>query len=178
MSELTTTARPYARAIFELADESKTLSDWSESLSFMGIIASNDDVRAVLDNPKLTRQGAADVFVQLCDEKLDDKAVNLVKQLADNNRLSILPAISSLYEEMKDEAEGAIEATVTSAKKLEKKEQKDIAKALKKRLGRDVKITTVIDESILGGAIIRAGDLVIDGSIQGRLRSMTQVLNG
>ena len=178
MSELTTTARPYARAIFELADESKTLNDWSEFLSFMGTVASNDDVRAVLDNPKLTRQGAADVFVQLCDEKLDDKAVNLVKQLANNNRLSILPAISSLYEEMKDEAEGAIEATVTSAKKLTKKEQEDIAKALKKRLGRDVKITTVIDESILGGAIIRAGDLVIDGSIQGRLRSMTQVLSG
>lgn len=178
MSELTTTARPYARAIFELADENKTLSDWSASLSFMGTVASNDDVRAVLDNPKLTRQGAADVFVQLCDEKLDNKAVNLVKQLADNNRLSILPAISSLYEEMKDEAEGAIEATVTSAQELTEKEQKDIARALKKRLGRDVKIITEIDDSILGGAIIRAGDLVIDGSIQGRLRSMTQVLNG
>ena len=178
MSELTTTARPYARAVFELASESKTLAEWSTALAFMGAVSANDDVRAVLDNPKLTRQDTADVFVQLCDEKLDDKAVNLVKQLAENSRLSILPEIASLYEALKDEAEGAIEAHVTSAKKLTKKEQEAIAKALKKRLGRRVKITTKIDKSILGGAIIRAGDLVIDGSIQGRLRSMTQALSG
>jgi len=178
MSELTTTARPYARALFELASESKTLADWSTSLAFMSAVSANDGVRAVLDNPKLTRQGAADVFIQLCDERLDDKAVNLVKQLAENSRLRILPEIASLYEALKDEAEGAIEAYVTSAKKLTKKEQTAIAKALKKRLGRDVKITTKVDTSILGGAIIRAGDLVIDGSIQGRLRSMTQVLGG
>lgn len=178
MSELTTTARPYARAIFELANENNTLADWSNSLAFMGVVAANDDVRAALNNPKLTRQDTADVFVQLCDEKLDDKAVNLVTQLAENSRLSILPDIASLYEALKDEAEGAIEALVTSAKKLTKKEQESIAKALKKRLGRDVKITTKVDKSILGGAIIRAGDLVIDGSIQGRLRSMTQALSG
>lgn len=178
MSELTTTARPYARAVFELANENKTLADWSASLAFMGAVSANDDVRAVLDNPKLTRQDTADVFVQLCDNRLDDKAINLVKQLADNSRLSILPEIASLYEVLKDDAEGAIEALVTSAKKLTKKEQEAIAKALKKRLGRDVKITAKVDQSILGGAIIRAGDLVIDGSIQGRLRSMTQVLSG
>ncbi|HHL19563.1 MAG TPA: F0F1 ATP synthase subunit delta [Thiothrix sp.] len=178
MSELTTTARPYARAVFELASESKTLTEWSTTLAFMAAIAANDDVRAVLDNPKLTRQDAADVFIELCDKKLDDKAVNLVKQLAENGRLSLLPEIASLYEALKDEAEGAIEAHVTSARKLTKKEQEAIAKALKKRLGRRVKITTKIDKSILGGAIIRAGDLVIDGSIQGRLRSMTQALSG
>ena len=178
MSELTTTARPYARAVFELASENKTFADWSASLAFMGAVSANDDVRAVLDNPKLTRQDTADVFIQLCDEKLDDKAINLVKQLADNGRLSILPEIASLYEVLKDDAEGAIEALVTSAKKLTKKEQGAIANALKKRLGREVRITTKVDKLILGGAIIRAGDLVIDGSIQGRLRSMTQVLNG
>ncbi len=178
MSELTTTARPYARALFELANESKTLTDWSAALAFMSTVSANDDVRAVLNNPKLTRQDAANVFIQLCDEQLDNKAVNLVKQLAENSRLSILPEIASLYEALKDEAEGAIEAHVTSAKKLTKKEQAAIAQALKKRLGREVKITTKVDASILGGAIIRAGDLVIDGSIQGRLRSMTQVLSG
>lgn len=178
MSELTTTARPYARAIFELANDSNTLAEWSESLAFMGAVAANDDVRAALDNPKLTRQDTADVFSKLCDEKLDDKAMNLVTQLAENSRLSILPEIASLYEVLKDDAEGAVEAHVTSAKKLTKKEQQAIAKALKKRLGREVKITTGIDQSILGGAIIRAGDLVIDGSIQGRLRSMTQALSG
>ena len=148
------------------------------AISLIITFSANDDVRAVLNNPKLTRQDAANVFIQLCDEQLDNKAVNLVKQLAENSRLSILPEIASLYEALKDEAEGAIEAHVTSAKKLTKKEQAAIAQALKKRLGREVKITTKVDASILGGAIIRAGDLVIDGSIQGRLRSMTQVLSG
>lgn len=178
MSELTTTARPYARAIFELANDAGSLTEWSETLAFMGAIVSNDDVRALLDNPVMTKQSAADAVVKLCDGKLDDKAINLVKQLAEYDRLEVLPEISTLYEVMKDEAEGVIEAVVTSAQELTDEEKDAIATALKKRLGRDVKVTTVIDESIMGGAIIRAGDLVIDGSIQGRLQNITQSLVG
>jgi F-type H+-transporting ATPase subunit delta len=178
MSELTTTARPYAKAIFELANEAGTLTDWSETLAFLGAVVSNDDVRVLLDDPKMTKQSAANAVITLCDGKLDDKAENLVKQLAEYDRLEVLPEISVLYETMKDEAEDVIEAVVTSAKKLTKKETEAIAKALKKRLDREVKITTKIDKSVLGGAIIRAGDLVIDGSIQGRLQNITQSLVG
>ena len=178
MSELTTTARPYARALFELASDADNLTEWSETLAFMGAIVSHDDVRALLDDPKMTKQSAAAAIIKLCDGKLDDKAENLVKQLAEYDRLEVIPEISALYEVMKDDAEGVVEAIVTSAKKLTKKEQEAIAKALKKRLRRDVKITTKIDKSILGGAIIRAGDLVIDGSIQGRLQNISQSLIG
>lgn len=178
MSELTTTARPYARAIFELANDAGSLTEWSETLAFLGAVVSHDDVRILLDNPKMTKQSAADAVIKLCDSKLDDKAENLVKQLAEYDRLEALPEISTLYEVMKDDAEDVIEAVVTSAQKLTKEETDAIAKALKKRLGRDVKITTKIDKSVLGGAIIRAGDLVIDGSIQGRLRNITQSLVG
>ena len=173
MSELTTAARPYARAVFEMAKETDTLTDWSESLSFMGAIAGNADVTALLETPVMAKQAGADAFIHLCDNKLDDKAQNLVKTLADNNRIKLFPEISVLFEVLKDEEEGSIEAIVISANKLTKAEEKSIATALKKRLGREVKLKLSVDKALLGGAIIKAGDLVIDGSIQGRLKKMT-----
>jgi len=176
MSELTTAARPYARAVFEVANEAGDLAKWSESLAFMGAVASNEEVQALLANPKMAKQAGADALIKLCDKKLNDEAENLVKMLAENDRLSLLPEMSVIYEALKDEAEGSVEALVTAAKKLTQTEEKSIAAALKKRLGRDVKLKVSVDESLLGGAIIRAGDLVIDGSLKGRLNKMTNVM--
>lgn len=176
MSELTTAARPYARAVFEMADKAGNLAEWSDSLSFMGAIASNDDVKKLLTTPQMAKHSGADAFIKLCDSKLDDNAKNLVNILAENDRLSLLPEIGALYENLKDEAEGSVEALVTTAKKLTKAEQDAIAKALKKRLGRDVKLKVSVDESLLGGAIIQAGDLVIDGTLKGRLSKMTSTM--
>lgn len=176
MSELTTAARPYARAVFEMADEAGDLAKWSEMLAFMGAVADNEEVQTLLANPRMTKQAGADAFITLCDKKLDDKAENLVKMLAENDRLSLLPEMSVLYEVLKDEAEGSVEALVTAAKKLTQAEEKSIATALKKRLGRDVKLKVSLDESLLGGAIIQAGDLVIDGSLKGRLSKMTNLM--
>ncbi len=178
MSELTTAARPYARAVFEMAKEAGELDSWSESLGFMGAIAANEEVAKLLDTPKMAKQAGADAFIQLADGKLDEKAKNLVKTLAENNRIALLPEISALFEVLKDEAEGSVEAIVTTAKKLTKAEEKSIAAALKKRLGREVKLKVSIDKALLGGAIIQAGDLVIDGSIQGRLNKMTMAMAG
>ncbi len=177
MSELTTAARPYARAVFEMANEAGGLAKWSELLAFMGAVASNEEVQTLLANPKMAKQVGADAFIKLCDKKLDDKAENLVKMLAENDRLSLLPEMSVIYETLKDEAEGSVEALVTAAKKLTQAEEKSIAAALKKRLGRDVKLKVSVDESLLGGAIIRAGDLVMDGSLKGRLNKMTNVMS-
>ena len=176
MSELTTAARPYARAVFEMADESKDLAKWSETLAFMGAVVANEDVQTLLASPKMAKQAGADAFIKLCDKKLDDRAQNLVKMLPENNRLSLLPEMSVIYEALKDEAEGSIEALVTAAKKLTKAEETSIATALRKRLGCDVKLKVSVDESLLGGAIIRAGDLVMDGSLKGRLNKMTNVM--
>jgi F-type H+-transporting ATPase subunit delta len=176
MSELTTAARPYARAVFEMAKESDTLVNWSESLSFMGAIAGNADVAALLETPKMAKQAGADAFIQFCDDRLDDKAKNLVKTLAENNRIKLFPEISALFEALKDEEEGSIEAIVTTARKMTKAEETSMTTALKKRLGREVKLKVSIDKALLGGAIIQAGDLVIDGSIQGRLKKMTTAM--
>ena len=176
MSELTTAARPYARAVFETAEKSGDLAEWSDTLGFMGGVASNEEVKMLLARPKMAKQAGANAFIKLCDEKLDEKAQSLVKMLAENNRLSLLPEISVIYETLKDAAEDSIEAIVKSAKALTKAEESAISKALKKRLGRDVKLNVSVDDSLLGGAIIRAGDLVIDGSLEGRLKKMTSVM--
>jgi len=176
MSDLTTAARPYARAVFETAEKAGSLTAWSESLGFMGAVASNEEVKALLANPKMAKQAGADAFLKLCDDKLDKQAQNLVRMLAENDRLSLLPEMSVIYETLKDEAEGSVEALVTAAKKLTKAEEDAISKALKKRLGRDVKLKVSVDKALLGGAIIKAGDLVIDGSLQGRLGKMTSVM--
>lgn len=176
MSELTTAARPYARAVFEMADAAGKLGEWSEVLGFMGAVANNEQVSELLATPKMAKQAGADAFIELCDNKLDDQAINLVRMLAENDRLPLLPQMSVIYETLKDEAEGSVEAIVTAAQELTQDEETSIADALKKRLGRNVKLKVSVDEALLGGAIIQAGDLVIDGSIQGRLRKMTSVM--
>ncbi len=176
MSELTTAARPYARAVFEMADKLGKLGEWSDLLGFMGGMASNDQVVDLLASPKMAKQSGADAFIQLADGKLNDEAKNLVSMLAENNRLSLLPEMSVIYEVLKDEAEGSVEAIVSAAKKLTQAEEQSIADALGKRLGRKVKLKVSVDEALLGGAIIQAGDLVIDGSLRGRLAKMTSIV--
>lgn len=178
MSELTTTARPYARAIFELANESGKLSEWSDTLQFMAAVALNEDARRLLSNPKLTKEAAGEILITLCGEQIDDQAQNLAKLLAENSRIPALPEVSALFEELKSEAEGNVEVQVTSAFEMSDEEQSKLAESLKAKLGREVNLNVEIDASIMGGVIIRAGDMVIDGSIQGRLQSMTHALNG
>ena len=176
MSELTTAARPYARAVFEMAEKSGKLGEWSELLSLMGGMASNEQVVELLASPKMAKQSGAEAFIELADGKFNNEAKNLVSMLSENNRLSLLPEMSVIYEILKDEAEGSVEAIVTAAKKLTQGEEKSISDALAKRLGRKVKLKISLDEALLGGAIIQAGDLVIDGSIRGRLKKMTSAV--
>lgn len=176
MSELTTAARPYARAVFEMAENTGKLGEWSDMLGFMSGIANNEQVVELLASPKMAKQSGADAFIKLADGKLNDEAENLVSMLAENNRLSLLPEMSSIYEVLKDEAEGSVEAIVTAAKKLTQAEEKSISDALGKRLGRKVKLKVSVDDALLGGAIIQAGDLVIDGSLRGRLSKMTSAV--
>lgn len=177
MSELITAARPYARAVFEFAHAESGLDNWSEQLSFMATIVVDPAMSKLLDNPKLTKEKQAEMFAHVCGDKIDKHAMNLVKLLAENGKLSVLPEIAELYEEFKAEDEGLVEAEVVSALEISVDQEKAIAASLKKRLGRDVHITTRIDESLMGGAIIHAGDLVIDGSLTGRLAKVTTALS-
>ncbi len=176
MSELVTLARPYASAVFELAKEQKDFDRWSKMLVFMAAVAHDGEMRRVLDSPRLSEEQAAEMFIAVCEERIDDDGRNFVRLLAENRRLQILPEITALYEFLRHEAEGKIDAEVVSAQEISDEQKKAIAKALKERLGREVNLTTRTDEALLGGAVIRAGDLVIDGSIRGRLNRLSLAL--
>ncbi len=176
MSELSTLARPYASAAFELAKERGDYDRWSQMLSFMAAVAHDGELRRVLDSPRLSEEQAAEMFIAVCEDRIDDEGRNFISLLAENRRLPLLPEITALFEFLRREAEGEIDAEVVSAQGISDEQKKAIAKALKERLGREVNLTTRTDEALLGGAVIRAGDLVIDGSIRGRLNRLSLAL--
>lgn len=176
MSELVTAARPYARAIIDLADSQKALDNWSKQLQFMAAVAMDPGVEKLISNPRLTRSEIAEIFSTACGEDIDDEARNLVRLLAENCRLAILPELSMLFDQLRAEKLGTIEAAVVSAYRMSKEQKQLLQDALKKRLGKDVKLTSKVDKSLLGGAVIRAGDLVIDGSLKGRIEKLNAAL--
>ncbi|NPU90445.1 MAG: F0F1 ATP synthase subunit delta [Gammaproteobacteria bacterium] len=177
MAELTTIARPYAKAAFQFADESGALKQWSAMLNFAAAVAGDASVSRLLGNPKVTAEQKADGFLKLCADKLDKSGSNFVSLLARNKRLAALPAIAALFEELKSQKEQSVDVEIVSAFALSADQSGKLAASLKKRLGREVNVTTAVDRSILGGAIIKAGDLVIDGSVQGKLARLAESLN-
>ncbi len=169
-------ARPYARAVFELAKSQGRYQDWTDKLAGMAAVVSNDTVKSLLDNPRLTKADDSALIIRACGEDISDSEANLLKILAENSRLQQLPMISVLYNQYRDEAEGTVEAQVISARALSEEQKTAIANALKQRLGRDVQLNCSVNEDLVGGAVIRAGDLVIDGSAVEHLRQLSSAL--
>jgi len=178
-----TVARPYARAIFEVAVEAGTLSDWSGSLGIAGELLADKGLVEYLRAPELSDERRLEFLTGLFDkagaDKLsgqDDKGTNFLKLLLENRRIGVLPEISEHFEALKAKVENSVDAVVTSAAPLNAEQEKEIASALKERLGCEVRITTEIDETLIGGAVIRAGDVVIDGSLRARLEGLANAL--
>ena len=169
-------ARPYARAAFGLAREAGQFGQWSERLHLLAAVTADERVRAALRAPRLTRRQRAEVILRICGEHLDDGSRNLVRLLAENGRLELLPEVARQFEGLRADAEGRVDAEVRSATPLSEEQEQRIAAGLRKRLDRDVTLHCEVDESLLGGAIIRAGDLVIDGSLKGRLERLASRL--
>lgn len=169
-------ARPYARAVFELANSTGELAQWSDQLEMLAAVERSDTMRGLLDNPRLTRNDAANLMTQACGEDIGEGAVNLLKMLAENGRLDQLSMIDVLFRQFRDEAEGTVQAEVLSALPLSEEQKSAIANALKQRLGRDVQLNCSVNEDLVGGAVIRAGDLVIDGSAVEHLRQLSNAL--
>ncbi|VAW61627.1 ATP synthase delta chain [hydrothermal vent metagenome] len=187
MSEYITQARPYAKAAFEVAqNESKgaesKMAQWSEALQFIDAVVSNDDFVAIIDNPSMGAEAKGEILIDICSDKtskvsLSEAQKNFIKVMAENSRLKLMPDIVFLFEAHRAEAENTIEATATSAFALSDAQVKSMTGALKKKLGCEVTLTTEIDKSLIGGVIIRAGDLVIDGSTQAKIGSLTQAVS-
>ncbi|MDD3518056.1 MAG: F0F1 ATP synthase subunit delta [Chromatiales bacterium] len=177
MSELITAARPYARAAFEVARDGGNLDAWSAQLAFMAVVASDPAMCALLDNPRLTQERTAEMFAEVCAGNVDRQGGNFIRLLAENDRLSLLPHIALLFEEMRAREQGKVEASVVSAQPLAQAQLDAIVARLKARFGREVELVCETDEGLIGGAVIRAGDLVIDGSVRGRLEKLAGNLN-
>lgn len=175
MSELTTVARPYAKAAFDFAVEKQTVAQWQEMLFFAGEVAKDPAIKQVLAGA-MAAEKLAEVFIGVCGEQIDEQGQNLIKVLAENQRLSALPEISALFNQYKAEFDKEIDVEVTSAVKLLKKQQEDISKALEKRLARKVKLNCNVDPSVVAGLVIKAGDTVIDGSVQTKLNRLADAL--
>ncbi|HQU16240.1 MAG: F0F1 ATP synthase subunit delta [Chromatiales bacterium 21-64-14] len=172
MAEDETLGRPYARAVFELARDAGVLPAWSERLAAAARVAENPQFKELIDNPRLTVADVAQVLLDILGDRLDDAGRNLIRVLADNHRLAVLPTLAALYEDYRAAAEGTVEAQLISAYPVEETERHRITAALKARLGREIHLECAIDARLLGGAVVRAGDLVIDGSVRGKLEQL------
>ncbi|HCU53063.1 MAG TPA: F0F1 ATP synthase subunit delta [Gammaproteobacteria bacterium] len=177
MTERTTLARPYAEAVFRLASEHKALKQWSEMLQLAVAVMQDPQVAVLVENPRVPRTRFVEFFLDICGKRLDRDGANLIRLLSENHRLALLPEIVALYEAMRASAESRIEAEVISAYAIDEPQLVAIAGALKRRLGCDIDLVTRIDPALLGGIVIRAGDLVIDGSVQGKLHALATHLN-
>lgn len=176
MAEETTIARPYAQAIFSIAQEQDDLQGWTEMLALSALVAADPDMAALIDNPRVSTEQTIELFIEVCGERLNDTGKSMVRVLAENGRLPLLPEIARLYEAERAEAERTVKAQVVSATALNETQQAEIARALGQRLGREVSLECTVDETLLGGAVIRAGDLIIDGSVVGKLDKLGQEL--
>lgn len=176
MAEKTTIARPYAQAIFELALSQEVLPRWSEMLQLAAAVAADARVGALVGNPRVTKEELARLFLGICGDKLNPEAQNLIRLLVENDRMDVLTEIAALYETYRADAERTVAAQVISAFPVDAVQQQQIAAMLKQRLGREVTLSCKTDKSLLGGAIIRAGDLVIDGSVTGQLAKLQVAL--
>ena len=168
MSELTTVARPYAKAAFDFAVEANAVDNWFEMLVFAAEVANNETIANYLSGNASVEQ-AQELFLKVCDEQLNSNGQNFIKVMAENERLLVLPQVAEQFGELKAEYEKEVTVDVRSAVELDAEQQKTLSAALEKRLARKVKLNCVVDDTLVSGLVIKAGDMVIDGSVRGKL---------
>ncbi|MEM7280894.1 MAG: F0F1 ATP synthase subunit delta [Pseudomonadota bacterium] len=172
MAEKVTIARPYARAVFELARDKSELPQWSSMLLDAATVVSHPDFASLLGSPDVTSEQRADIVIEACRDSLSQQGTNFIKVLSQYRRLEILPEILTLFEQQKADYENTVDVSMVSAVPVDEAQKMRVVESLRKRLGRDVRLICEVDESLLGGAVIRARDLVIDGSVRGRLEKL------
>ncbi|MDR2215523.1 MAG: F0F1 ATP synthase subunit delta [Nevskiaceae bacterium] len=170
MADRLTVARPYAKAAFTQAQAAGTLGTWSEVLGKAALAVTDPRVKALFGSPKVTDAQLAQLVSGVSGA--GGYAHNFIALLAENGRLPFLPEIAQLFDQLKADAEGVIEVQIISAAPMADKEQGELTGALAKRFGRKVNVHTGVDPALIGGAIVRAGDLTIDGSLKSRLERL------
>lgn len=175
MSELTTIARPYAKAAFDFAVEQSAVEKWTEMLGFVAEVAKNDQVQAFL-NSSFSAQKIADTVISICGEQLDKSGQNLIRLMAENKRLTVLPVVFEQFKSYVEDYNATAEVQVISAQPLNATQTEKITAAMEKRLSRKVRLNCSVDSSLIAGVIIRTEDFVIDGSSRGQLARLADEL--
>jgi F-type H+-transporting ATPase subunit delta len=176
MAEPSTIARPYAEAVFNLADAQGKLTEWSAALSDLAGVAQNERVRTAMGDPNLSPDTVAGFFISILAGRLTGDAENLARVLAENGRLEVLPEIRMQYEALKNEREGVVEADIYTAFEMEPAQLSDLVARLEKKTGHKVKTRVSVDKSLIGGVKIVIGDKVIDGSARAQLVALENAL--
>ena len=175
MAEAITVARPYADAVFVLADSTSALGKWSQTLAVMAAVAANPDIAAATADPKLTSEQVYGLFAGACGD-LPVEGQNLLRALIENDRIAALPEIHESFEELKNEREGIVDAVITSAYPLDRGQLAEIIAVLEDRFKRKVRPQIETDANLIGGVRMQVGDEVIDGSVRGKLAGMATAL--
>jgi F-type H+-transporting ATPase subunit delta len=174
--DATTIARPYAEAVFARAVETDKLDLWSDMLELLKMAAQDPALAGLIASPKLTKAQMSELLLDIGGARLSEEGQNLVHTLVANRRLSVLPEIADLYERRKADHEGTLDVHVTSAFALKPEQAQQLAAVLKQKLGREIRITSDEDPDLIGGFHLRAGDMVIDGSVSGQLGQLANEL--
>jgi len=175
MSELTTVARPYAKAAFDFAVEAKAIDSWLNQLTFAAEVAKDVTVKGFISGGASVEEAQA-LFINICGDQVDSKGQNFLKVMAQNERLLVLPQVLEQFIALKADFDQEIAVDVTSAIEVTAEQKLTLSAALEKRMARKVKLNCFVDVSIVSGLIIKAGDMVIDGSIKGKLNRLATTL--
>ena len=176
MAELATLARPYANAIFDLASERDALVRWSRMLSLASAAVAEPTVQALIESPAVADAQKAHHLIDLVRDELDDAGRRFLHTLAENKRLPLLAEIAAQFDALKAEAERVLDVEIASAVPLTEAELAGFTEALRRRYERDIEVSTVVDAELIGGAVVRAGDTVVDGSVRGKLDKLAESL--
>jgi len=176
MADRATIARPYARAAFAHALAAKDFAAWSKLLGAVAEAAADARVARLIGHPQVTDEQMVELFVGVSGKAAGEGGRNFLRTLAENKRLGLLPEIAAQFEVLRAEVENVIDVEVIAAREIAPPQQKRLMEALKRRFNRAVRMHTRIDDTLIGGAIVRAGDLVIDGSLKGRLARLSSAL--
>ena len=177
MAELRTLARPYAKAAFQAASETSSVQLWADQLTLLGSISAEAKVADAISSSTIDAATQVSTFTNLAGDDLGVAVNNFLHVLASNKRLLLLPSIADLFAELKADLERSVEVNISTAFALDSAVETKLTEALKNKLQRDIRVNTNIDKSLLGGVVVRAGDIVIDGSIKGRIAKLAEAMS-
>jgi F-type H+-transporting ATPase subunit delta len=176
MAEKATIARPYAKAVFEDAQTNNSFAKWSDILATASAVIADERIHKLLNDPRVTPSQLVALIADVTGAALDEHGRNFLQTLAENRRLALLPDITAMYETLRAETENVADVEITSAVALDEAQRQRLAGALKKRLKREVRLHCSVDPALIGGAVIRSGDMVIDGSLKARLERLASAI--